>query len=141
MIRDLVITLEEYGFQYGKTLKNNPNDSTVFKNHSNVQLHVKYIKQGDALSQEEKQFQFPDASFKLSPNALPSKHGAVVVVMWYKTIHSFLTTFHNDLNGKLNSKIITASVRPKPTTESFEEPVRISWRIKELVIQDYFVFN
>jgi hypothetical protein len=132
--------LESYGFQYGENLKKTPNATTNFtsQNHLNVQLHVKYIKQ----ESDETLFKFPDASFSLSSNAL-AQYGTVVVVLWYKTIHSFLTnTFHDDhIYVKLNSKIITASVRPEPTTESFAEPVRISWNLKELVIQVYFVFD
>ena len=131
MIRDLVITLEEYGFQYGKNLKNNPNDRNELKNHSNVQLHVQYIKRGNNLSKRET-FKFPNASFSLLPNALATKSDAVVVVLWYKTINSLLRN-GDQIDGKLNSKIITASVQPEP--ETFAEPVRISWNVEELVIQ------
>ncbi len=90
------------------------------------------------MSREERLFKFPDASFNLSSNAL-SQDGTVVVVIWYKTLHSFMTsTSFKDTNiTKVNSEIITASVRPKPRTETFEEPVRISWNSTELVFKSY----
>jgi hypothetical protein len=134
--------LENYGFQYGENLKNNSNTSTIFQNHSNVQLNVKFIKREDNLSKEERLFEFPDASFNLSPDALPQSSGAVIVVLWYKTINSFLTTslYDGHSYAEINSKIMTASVRPEPK-DKFLKPVRISWNMKELVIQVYFVFD
>ncbi|CAB3980610.1 adhesion G- coupled receptor D1-like [Paramuricea clavata] len=133
LIRDLVTTLENYAFQHGENLKNNSNASTIFQNYSNVQLYVKFIKREDNLSAEERLFEFPDASFNLSPDALPQSSGAVVVVLWYKTINSFLTTsLHDDHSyAEINSKIMTASVRPEPK-DKFLQPVRISWNMKEL---------
>jgi hypothetical protein len=134
--------LENYGFQYGENLKNNKNASTTIQNYSNVQLYVKFIKREDNLSAKERLFEFPDASFNLSPDALPQSSGAVIVVLWYKTINSFLTTSLRDHHSyaKINSKIMTASVRPAPK-DKFLQPVRISWNMKELVIQVYFVFD
>jgi hypothetical protein len=125
------MTLENFGFQNGENMKNKTNATTslFFQNHSNVHLRVKYIKQ--EVSPKEKSFTFPDALFNLSSSALPLKSDAIVVVMWYKTIHSFLkNTFDND--HEIKSKIITASVQPKPT-EKFSQPVHISWKIKKLV--------
>jgi hypothetical protein len=134
--------LENYAFQYGENLKNNKNASTTIQNYSNVQLYVKFIKREDNLSEAERLFKFPDASFNLSPDALPQSSGAVIVVLWYKTINSFLTTSLHDGHSyaEINSKIMTASVRPEPK-DKFLKPVRISWNMKELVIQVYFVFD
>ena len=134
--------MENYGFQYGENLKNNKNASTTIQNYSNVQLYVKFIKREDNLSAKERLFEFLDVSFNLSPDALPQSSGAVIVVLWYKTINSFLTTSLHDGHSyaKINSKIMTASVRPEPK-DKFLKPVRISWNIKELVIQVYFVFD
>jgi hypothetical protein len=106
----------------------------------NVQLHVKYLKQGGNLSGEESLFKFPDASFSLSSDAF-SQYGTVVVVMWYKTLHSFMTNTslkdtHTDTD--INNEIIIASVRPTPP-EEFKEPVRITWKSTELVIQVTFL--
>ena len=128
--------MENYAFQYGENLKNNSNASTIFQNYSNVQLYVKFIIREDNLSAEERLFEFPDASFNLSLDALPQSSGAVVVVLWYKTINSFLTPSLHDYHSyaKINSKIMTASVRPAPK-DKFLQPVRISWNMKELVIQ------
>jgi hypothetical protein len=139
VIRNLVITLENYGFQHGEKQKNNSDGTEVIlKNHTNVQLHVKYIKQGETI--EDTSFKFQDASFNLSSSALQRKSGAIVVVLWYKTINSFLTnSFHdNQSYARLNSKIITASVR---SAEPNNFTVRINWNIKELVIRIYFVFE
>ncbi len=132
--------MENYAFQYGENLKNNSNTSRNFT-FQNVQLHVNYLKQGGNLSKKERLFKFPDASFNLSSNAL-SPNGTVVVVMWYKTLHSFMTsTSFKDTNiTKVNSEIITASVRPEPRTETFEEPVHISWNSTELVFKRYCHF-
>ncbi|CAB3980612.1 adhesion G- coupled receptor D1-like [Paramuricea clavata] len=129
LIRNLVITLENYGFQYGEMQKNNSDVPEPIKNHTNVQLHVKYIKQGETI--EDTSFKFQDASFNLSSSALQRKSGVIVVVLWYKTINSFLTnSFHdNQSYARLNSKIITASVR---SAEPKNFTVRINWNIKEL---------
>ncbi len=107
-----------------------------------MQLHVKYVKQDGNLSREERLFKFPNASFNLSPNAL-SKNGTVVVVMWYQTLHSFMTntSFEDTNDTKVNSEITIASVRPEPRTETFEEPVRISWNSTELVFKSYCYFD
>ena len=133
VIRNLIVTLEKHGFQNGENIKNNPNATTgfIFRNHSNVHLHVKYINTSGHVSHEERSFTFPEASFNLSSSALPLNSSAIVVVMWYKTLHSFLTNILHD-NEEINSKIITASVRPEPR-EKFSQPVRISWNIKKLV--------
>jgi hypothetical protein len=147
LIRDLVLTLEKYGFQYGENLKNNPKASAnsafqSYSTYSNVQLHVKYIKQAGNLSMKDRLFKFPDASFNLSPDALPQESGAVVVVMWYKTIQSFLrNSFYGDnIYAEVKSEIITASVQPTPRVK-FLIPVRISWNTTELVIQFTFVYD
>ena len=94
------------------------------------------------MSGEERLFQFPNASFNLSPDALSNISGTVVVVMWYKTLHSFMTntTFKDSSNAKVNSEIIIASVRPEPRREWFKEPVRISWNSTELVIKVIIIF-
>ena len=122
-----MITLENYGFQIGENMKNNPNASSTFilKNHSNVQLYVRYINS----SKEERLVNFPDATFNLSLDALPKHSGALVVVMWYRTMHSF----HDAKDPRITSRIISASVRPEPRIK-FKTPVRISWDMKELVI-------
>ena len=62
----------------------------IFQNYSNIQLRVKCITQRYKSSEKEKLFKFQDTSFELSPHALPQKSGAIVVVLWYKTMHSFL---------------------------------------------------
>ncbi len=132
----MVITLEDYAFQYGENLKNNPNASANLT-FQNVQLYVKYIKQGGNLSGEERLFKFPDTSFKLSSNALSNTSGTEIVVMWYKTLHSFMTNTSltvTHTNTDINNEIVIASVRPKPP-EEFKEPVRITWKSPELVIQ------
>ena len=133
--------MENYAFQYGENLKNNSNSSDNFI-FQNVQLHVKYVKQDGTLSREKRLFKFPDASFNLSSNAL-SPNGTVVVVMWYKTLHYFMTStsFKDTNNTKVNSKIIIASVRPEPRKETFKEPVHISWNSTELVFKSYCYFD
>ncbi|XP_028410421.1 CD97 antigen-like [Dendronephthya gigantea] len=128
VIRDLVMTLENYGFQCGNKLENNTYNSSVFQNRSNVQLHVKYLKTNVELAQKERLFNFSNASFSLSRDALATESGAVVVILWYKTLNSFLG---KRLSGKnvyatVNNKIISASVRPEPRIP-FREPVRITW--------------
>ena len=135
-----MITLENYAFQYGENIKTNPNASANLT-FQNVQLHVKYIKQGGNLSGEESLFKFSDASFNLSPDALSNTSGTVVVVMWYKTLHSFMTNISlkdTYTDTDINNEIIIASVRPKPP-EEFKEPVRITWKSTELVIQVTFL--
>ncbi len=89
------------------------------------------------MSQKERLFKFPDASFNLSSDALSNTSGTVVVVMWYKTLQYFMTntSFKDTSNAIVTSKIIIASVRPEPRNEWFREPVRISWNSKKLVIQ------
>ena len=130
IVRNLINTLEEYGFQYG----NIPSATPIFKNYSNVQLRIKYLTQRSNLS-EEALFKFQDSSFKLSPAAIPQKSGAVVVIFWYKTLHFFLKTKSSHDYGKICTKIITASIRPKPDPrKTFLPPVRISWNAKRLVI-------
>ena len=53
---------------------------------------------------------------------------AVVVFLWYKTMHSILKTKSSHNYGKIWTKIITASVRHKPDPrKKFSPPVRISW--------------
>ena len=93
------------------------------------------------MSKEERIFKLPGASLNLSPNAL-SKKRTVVVVMWYKTLHSFMThtSFEDTSNTKVSSKIIIASVRPEPQRKTFEDPVRISWNSTELVFKVIVIF-
>ncbi len=93
------------------------------------------------MSREERIFKLPDASFNLSPNAL-SRKGTVVVVMWYKKLHYFVTntSFKDTSITKVNSKIIIASVRPEPRRKTFEEPVHISWNSTELVFKVIVIF-
>lgn len=135
IIRDLVITVENYGFQFEEHLKKKPSALAIFTNYSNVVLHVKYIRQATRLSQEERLFQFSDSAFEISPDALPHESGAVIVVVWYKTLHSFLRNILYDWNSdaEVSSEIISASVLPKPK-QTFSEPVRISWNTMTLVI-------
>ena len=127
----MMITLENYGFQNGENMKNNPNASSTFilKNHSNVQLYVRYEQRKRRSSKGERLVNFPGATFNLSPDALPKHSGALVVVIWYKTMHSFRGA--ND--PRITNRIISASVRPEPRIK-FKTPVRISWDMKELVI-------
>ena len=132
MIRDLVITLQNFGFQYGENLKKNKNISPILHNFSNVHMRVRYHKRSE-LSPQDRIFHFPNASFILSPDAILNNSGAVVVVMWYKTLNLFLTSMNYNGNmHTINDRIITASVQPEPKM-SFEEPVRISWDRKEMV--------
>ncbi|XP_028402491.1 adhesion G protein-coupled receptor L3-like [Dendronephthya gigantea] len=130
-IRKMIITLKNYGFQNGENIKKNPNASSffIFKNHSNVQLYATYAQHTRRLSREGRSFKFPDATFKLSSDALPKHSGALVVVIWFKTMHSFLNDdMHNPM---ITSNMISASVRPEPRTK-FKRPVRIRWDMKEL---------
>ncbi|XP_028400846.1 fibrillin-3-like [Dendronephthya gigantea] len=130
-VRDLAVTLQNYGFQCGEKLKNNKSTSPIFRNHSNVQIRVKYQKPSE-FPPQERVFNFPNTSFILSPDAIRNTSGAVVVVVWYKTLNLFLTNIDYDgSNHTVNSKIITASVRPEPKM-SFKEPVRIIWDGKGL---------
>ncbi|XP_028410393.1 adhesion G protein-coupled receptor E1-like [Dendronephthya gigantea] len=131
LVRDLAITLQNYGFQCGEKLKNNKSTLPIFRNHSNVQIRVKYQKPSE-FPPQERVFNFPNTSFILSPDAIRNTSGAVVVVVWYKTLNLFLTNIDYDgSNHTINSKIITASVRPEPKM-SFKEPVRIIWDGKGL---------
>ena len=87
-------------------------------------------------SEKEKLFKFQDTSFEFLPDALPQKSGAIVVVLWYKTMHSFLKD--KGYFAKISTNIITASVRPEPDPrKKFSTPVRIIWTIKRLVIHCY----
>jgi hypothetical protein len=139
VIRDLVITLEDYGFQYGENLKNSSNTSLIVKDYPNVQLNLRYIKYSGNLSPEERLFKFPNASFNLSPDALRKESGAVVVILWYKTIHSLIknTSYGDNIYAAISSKIITVNVRPEQRVK-FSQPVRISWDLAELVIKALF---
>ena len=128
IVRNLINTLEEYGFQYG----NISNSTSVIQNYSNVQLRVKYLTRRSNLSEEERLFKFQDTSFELSPAALPQKSGAVVVVLWYKTMHSILKTKSSFDYAKIVTKVITASIRPEPR-QSFSTPIRIRWNTTGLV--------
>jgi hypothetical protein len=102
-------------------------------------MHIQYITQAKYFSREGRLFRFPGASFNLSPDALSNTSGTVVVVMWYKTVHSFMTKsfYGNHTHAKVSNEIIIASVEPKPRKKTFEEPVRISWNSLELVIQSH----
>ncbi|CAB4014871.1 adhesion G -coupled receptor L2-like [Paramuricea clavata] len=133
VIRDLVITLEDYGLQYGENLKNSSNTSLIVKDYPNVQLNLRYIKYAGNLSREERIFKFPNASFNLSPDALLKESGAVVVILWYKTIHYLIknTSSGDNIYAAISSKIITVNVRPERKVK-FSEPVRISWDLAEL---------
>ncbi|XP_028400849.1 adhesion G protein-coupled receptor E1-like [Dendronephthya gigantea] len=131
LIRDLVITLQNYGFQLGEVLKNDRSSSRIFQNHSNVQLYVTYQKRSE-LSPQNSLFNFPNSSFTLSPDALSNDCGAVIVVVWYKTLNLVLrkSGFNGDYHA-IKSRIIIASVQPEPRMP-FKEPVRISWDATEL---------
>ncbi|XP_028411086.1 adhesion G protein-coupled receptor L4-like [Dendronephthya gigantea] len=132
LIGDLVMTLQNYATQQGEALKNDASNSAIFYNRSNIQLRVEYTNQSQ-LTPERGIFNFPNASFVLSPDALAKDSGAVVAVVWYKTLNSFLTDGlddKDDINGIINSTIISASVQPHPM-KNLEEPVRISWDTKE----------
>ncbi|XP_028410418.1 adhesion G protein-coupled receptor E2-like isoform X2 [Dendronephthya gigantea] len=127
VIRDLAITLEKYGLQHANSLRNSTTNSSVFQNHSNIQLRVLYIKPAGKLSRKERIFNFSKASFKLSNDELSNETDTVVAVLWYKTLHSFLTkSFYGDIQEELKSEIISVNVRPEPKMP-FEKPVRISW--------------
>ena len=92
---------------------------------------------------EERTFRFPNASFNLSSDALSKTSGTKVAVMWYKTIHDFISNSFEGrpvLYGKVNSKIITASVRPTPEPKQFKEPVRMTWNLIEMVIKVIVAF-
>ncbi|XP_028410390.1 adhesion G protein-coupled receptor B3-like [Dendronephthya gigantea] len=130
LIRDLVITLQNYGFQLGEVLKNDRSSSRIFQNHSNVQLYVTYQKRSE-LSPQNSLFNFPNSSFTLSPDALSNDCGAVIVVVWYKTLNLVLrkSGFNGDYHA-IKSRIIIASVQPEPRMP-FKEPVRISWDATE----------
>ena len=133
--RNLINTLEEYGFQHA----NNISSATpIFKNHSNVQLRVRYITRESKL--QKAPFRFEDTSFKLPSGALPLASDAVVVVLRYKTLHFFLKT--NIPYGNITTNIITASVRPElDPDKTFASPVRISWGTTIPVSHFHFVFN
>ena len=129
----MITTLEKYGFQYGEHLKNSTNASDIIR-YPNLQLHVRYIKEGGEFYRKKESFMFPNASFNLSSDALSTTTGTKVVVLWYKTMHQFI---NNSVNGspnygKVNSEIITASVQPRPPKQ-FEEPARITWNTTDLV--------
>ena len=126
-------TLEDYAFQYGYYLKNNPSERPfVSLDNENIHLQARYIKKADKASNKEISFMFSNGSFNLSPDALSSE--TIVAVVWYKTIHSFISnTFRgSNIYGELKREIVIASVRPEPR-EKFEKPVRISWNITGLV--------
>ena len=136
LIRDLLMTLQNYGIQQGEALRNDASTSVILHNRPNVQLHVKYINHSE-LKQEERLFHFPNASFDISSDALPKDSGAVVAVAWYKTLNGFLTDSlydKGDIDSDIDSTIISASVRPQPKRD-LEEPVRISWDTKESVLK------
>jgi hypothetical protein len=136
----LVKTLEDFAFQHGDFLKYNPSTSAlVIFEYQNIHLQVKYIKQGNTASIEERLFRFPSTSFILSPDALSPE--TIVAVVWYKTLHSFIrNSFHGSkIFEEVKREVVTASVRPKPP-ETFEEPVRISWNLTGMVSQNYNSF-
>ena len=102
-----------------------------------------YIKQAGKLSRKERIFNFSKASFKLSSDELSSESDTVVAVLWYKTLHSFVTkSFYSDVQEKLRSEIISVNVRPEPKMP-FKEPVLISWDkdevVKKLIPLDFFL--
>ncbi|XP_028410398.1 adhesion G protein-coupled receptor L3-like [Dendronephthya gigantea] len=128
VIPNLVTTLENYGHQYGEEIRNNTNGS-ISQNASNVQLRVKYMENTGNLSLEDRRSNFPNASFIISSDAFPNKSGSLAVVIWYNTLNSFLgEKFHTSHDYvKVNSKIITASVRPQSKMPNFTQPVQIIW--------------
>ncbi|XP_028412672.1 CD97 antigen-like [Dendronephthya gigantea] len=131
--RKLVATLQKYGVQSGNILKNK-NTSHTFQNFPNVQLRVNYMNSSE-FSPQDRLFNFPNASFNISRDALPKNSGAVVVVVWYKTLNSFLTkNIYDGNNYAIKSRIISASVQPEATRIPFKQPVRIHW--KENVLND-----
>ena len=125
--------MEKYAFQYVENLKVNLNASGIIE-YPNLQLHVKYIKQGGEFSREKVSFIFPNASFNLSSDALSTTSGTEVVVLWYRTLHHFINNSFNGspVYGKVKSEIITASVQPRPP-KHFEEPVHITWNTTDVV--------
>ncbi|XP_028412671.1 adhesion G protein-coupled receptor E1-like [Dendronephthya gigantea] len=133
--RKLVVTLQKYGVQSGNIIKNK-NTSHIFQIFSNVQLRVKYMKSSEFLPQD-RLFNFPNASFSISRDALPKNSGAVVVVVWYKTLNSFLTkNIYDGNNYAIKSRIISASVQPEATRIPFKQPVRIHWKENVLVMKN-----
>ncbi|XP_028410401.1 latrophilin-like protein LAT-2 [Dendronephthya gigantea] len=128
VIPDLVTTLENYGLQYGEEIRNNTNGS-ISQNASNVQLRVRYMENTGKLSLEDRRSNFPNASFIISSDAIPKESGSLAVVVWYNTLNSFLGekfyTSHDYV--KVDSKIITASVRPQSKMLKFTQPVQIIW--------------
>ncbi|XP_028410339.1 adhesion G protein-coupled receptor E2-like isoform X2 [Dendronephthya gigantea] len=133
LIRELVMTLQTYGIQLGNILKSDASSSSTSRTQSNVQLRVKYMNQS-RLAQGEGLFTFPNASFNISRDALPKDSRAVVAVVWYKTLSSFLVDkvhAEGDTEGSIKSTIISATVRPQPLKTPFKEPVRISWETSE----------
>ncbi|XP_028412665.1 adhesion G protein-coupled receptor L1-like [Dendronephthya gigantea] len=133
--RKLVVTLQKYGVQSGNILKNK-NTSHIFQNFSNVQLRVNYMNSSE-FPPQDRLFNFPNASFNISRDALPKNSGAVVVVVWYKTLNSFLTkNIYDGNNYAIKSRIISASVRPEATRIPFKEPVRIHWKENVFVMKN-----
>ena len=133
--RNLINTLEKYGFQHAKNISS---ATPIFKNRSNVQLRVRYITKESNLT--EVPFRFEETSLKLPSAALPLRFDAVVVILWYKALHSFLKT--NIPYGNITTSIITASVQPEPDpNKTFASPVRISWGTTIPVSHFHFVFD
>ncbi|XP_028401048.1 adhesion G protein-coupled receptor L2-like [Dendronephthya gigantea] len=129
VIPDLVTTLENYGLQYGEEIRNNTN-GFISQNSSNVQLRVRYMENtAGNFTLEDRRTNFPNASFIISSDAIPEESGSLAVVVWYKTLNSFLgEKFHTSNDYvKVNSKIITASVRPQSKILQFTQPVQIIW--------------
>ena len=140
IIRDLVNTLEEYAFQYVYYFKKNASASPfVSLDKQNFHLQARYIKNANKASNKEISFMFSNGSFNLSPDALSSE--TIVAVVWYKTIHSFISnTFRgSNIYGEVKREIVTASVRPDPRGK-FEKPVRISWNVTGLNNYEECVF-
>ena len=80
-------------------------------------------------TEREGLFEFPNASFSFPSDALPNDSSAVVTVVWYKTLQSFLVDdilVECDVYDGIKSTIISATVTPQPKTP-FKAPVRISW--------------
>lgn len=86
---------------------------------------------------EDRRSSFPNASFFVSSDAIPKESGSLAVVVWYKTLNSFLgESFHSSHTyTKIKSKIITASVRPQSKILEFTQPVRIIWDSNEEVVK------
>lgn len=141
-----MVSLENYGFQLGRDLRRNDNESTLIQKKTNVELRVKIVKPKTNSTVQYTKFLLTNASFELSPSAFRpgNDETAVVVVVHYSTLHSLLAQVNlrrgqtkfddmgSDTEYILNNEIITASVRPKPPIE-FEKPVRIIWRRKHSV--------